>query len=70
MTLVIGSSSALSLLESVLRRVVLERGSVETEGALPVDCTPTIKLVKGLLEFKKYSVSVLETTYLNLAYLL
>jgi len=44
----------------------MEHSSVEIEGALPVDCTPTIKSVKGLLKIKKYSVLVLETTCLNL----
>ena len=27
---------------------MLESGFVETEGGLPVDCTPTIKSVQGL----------------------
>jgi len=63
---VTSSSSGLSLLESVLPLVALECDSVETEGALPVDCTPKIKSIKGLLEFKKYPVPVLETMYLYL----
>ena len=28
--------------------LMLEGGSIETEGALPVDCTLTIKSVQGL----------------------
>jgi len=43
-----------------------ETYSIEIEGTLPVDWTPTIKSVKGLLKIKKYSMSVFETTYLNL----
>jgi len=38
----------LSLLESVIPFVVLEHDFVETDGALPVDCTPTIKSIQGL----------------------
>ena len=48
LTLVKSSTSDLSPLESVLCLLVaLERGSVETEGALPIDHTPTIKLVRA-----------------------
>ena len=43
----------LSLLKYALPFVTLERGSVETEGALPVDCTPTIKSVQGFIRNKK-----------------
>ena len=42
-----------SLLESVLLFGTLERDSVETEGALPVDCAPTIKSVQGFIRNKK-----------------
>jgi len=38
----------LSLVESVLPFGMLECDSVEIEGALPVDCTPTIKSRQGL----------------------
>ena len=43
-----GDKLAPSLLKSVLRLVALERGSVEIEGALSVDCTLTIKSIQGL----------------------
>ena len=42
------SAIRLSLLESVLRLDALECCSVETEGTLPIDCTPTIKSVHDL----------------------
>jgi len=58
LTLVTSSSSGVSPLESVLRLVVLERGFVEIEGALPVYHTLTIKSERALLKFKKYSISV------------
>ena len=50
LTLVLSSNSDLSSLESFLHLLVaLERGSVETEGALPVDHTSTIKSVRAYL---------------------
>ena len=57
----------LSLLESILSLVALERSSIEAKGALPIDCTLTIKSVKGL-KINKYSVSVLEKAYLYLGF--
>jgi len=48
--LLTSSTFGLSPLESVLRLFSLERGFVETEGALPIDHTPTIKSVKALLK--------------------
>jgi len=43
----------------------MERSFVETNGSLLVDCTSTIKLIKGLLKTKKYLVSVLETVRMD-----
>jgi len=52
---VTSSNSGLSPLESVLRLVVLEHGSIEIEGTLIVDHTPTIKSVRSYLNLRSNS---------------